>query len=306
MSQDRLIIGTRGSALALAQARAVAALLRSHHPDLQVQIEVIRTQGDVTSGSLRTFGGQGVFTREIENALLDGRADLAVHSLKDLPTATHADLRLVAVPEREDVRDVLVAAGPTTVGALPRGARVGTGSLRRQAQLLALRPDLRIQDIRGNLDTRMGKVAQGACAAVILAAAGLRRLGWEERISAYLEPEVMLPAVGQAALGLQMRADSPLAQRVEVLSHAPSLHAVTAERSLLAALGGGCHAPIAAWSRVEDGRLRLDGLVARPDGSLLVRGQVAGAAEEAVALGARLAAELRERGAHAILSAARG
>lgn len=298
---QKLVIGSRGSKLARTQSHEVRDLLQEHHSGLEVEIEIIQTTGDATRGSLRDFGGQGVFTREIESALLDGRIDLAVHSLKDLPTQFHPDLVLVATPVREDVRDVLIARRVRALEDLPEGAHVGTGSLRRQAQLLALRPDLRFADIRGNLDTRINKVREGEYDGIVLAAAGLHRLGWKRQISAYFEPEQVLPATGQAALGLQMRRGHPLVPRVEAVNHAPTFAAVAAERSLLKYLGGGCQAPIAAWGRLRDNLVHLDGLVGRPDGTHLLRGQVHGPPETAEHLGAELAAELVHQGAGTIL-----
>ncbi|MCC7263576.1 MAG: hydroxymethylbilane synthase [Candidatus Latescibacteria bacterium] len=298
MSQS-LLIGSRGSKLALTQANMVRDMLQARHPGLQVEIEVIHTRGDLDQGVLRSFGG--VFTREIEHALLEGRVHLAVHSLKDLPVEVNPELALVASPEREDVRDVLITRQGGGLDSLPQGARLGTSSLRRRIQLQALRPDLEFADIRGNLDTRIAKVERGEYEAIILAAAGLHRLGWQERISAYLEPAQVLPAVGQAALGLQMRADQERRPLVEVLSHPPTLAAVNAERSLLRSLGGGCQAPIAAWGRIEDGALRVQGLVGRADGSQLVRAEVKGNAVEAETLGVQLADELRRQGADALL-----
>jgi hydroxymethylbilane synthase len=299
----RLIIGTRGSQLALVQAHAIRDLLTRSHPDAEVTVQVIRTKGDVTGGSLASFGDQGVFTKEIETALLEKRTDLAVHSLKDLPTTQHPDLVLAATPAREDVRDVLVAPAAGSLAHLPQGATVGTGSLRRRAQLLALRPDLQLCDIRGNLDTRLALAENGDMNAVVLAAAGLHRLGWQERISAYLEPSQLLPAAGQAAIGLQMRRDHPLLDRVRGLNHAPTWQAITAERSLLVALRGGCHAPVGAWARCGAGGLILDGLVGRPDGSVLLRHRGTGSAGSAVALGREVADGLLRQGADRILSA---
>ena len=297
-----LTIGTRGSQLALAQTHLVRRLLLDLHPGLEVRVEVLQTKGDVTRGPLRAVGGEGVFTRELEHALLNSRIDLAVHSLKDLPTATHPDLALAATPQREDVRDVLVSRNDAGLWELPPAALVGTGSLRRQAQLKSLRPDLRFVEIRGNLDTRIRKVEAGDCDAVVLAAAGLHRLGWRDRISAYLDRGQVLPAVGQAALGLQMRAGDPLVPLVRSLDHAPTSAAVTAERSFLAHLGGGCQAPIAAWGRQEEGVLRLDGVVGRPDGSRLLRAAAEGSSADPGGLGARLAAEMIQLGAEALLA----
>jgi len=298
----KLVIGTRGSQLAMAQTSMIRDLLVERHPELEVAIEIIQTRGDVAAGPLRSFGGQGVFTKEIEKALLERRVDLAVHSLKDLPTRFHADLRLVATPAREDVRDVLVTRQDRDLDGLPQGAVLGTGSLRRRAQLLALRPDLELREIRGNLDTRIGKVLDGEYDGILLAAAGLHRLGWQDRISAYLDTAQVLPAVGQAALGLQMHCAHELASLAESLNHPPTFAAVTAERSLLRALGGGCHAPIAAWGRLQDGALRLDGLVGQPDGSRLLRATAGAPFESAEILGETLAKELLARGADKILA----
>ena len=307
--QQHITIGSRGSALALTQSKIVARLLHESHDRLEVSIEVIKTAGDSTLGSLRTFGGIGVFTKEIENALLDGRVDLAVHSLKDLPTQLHEDLELVAVPEREDVRDVLICRageGDATASGLHdlrNSARVGTGSRRRQIQLRAVRRDLQFADIRGNLDTRIRQVADGDYDAIVLAAAGLHRLGWSDRISAYIDTDQILPAAGQGALGLQMRRRDPRRPLVAAISHPSSFAAVTAERAFLSALGAGCQAPIATWARVGGQQLHLDGLVGETDGSAILRSQVRGATNAAEELGSALAQQLRGQGADAILAA---
>ena len=298
----KLIIGSRGSQLALTQTSHMRDELCAVHADLEVEIKIIRTTGDGSRASLRSFGGQGVFTKELENALLHGRIDLAVHSLKDLPTQFHPDLDIVATPPREDVRDALVSnASHLTLSTLPEGALVGTGSPRRQTQLRALRPDLQLTEIRGNLDTRICKVTQGEFSAIVIAAAGLNRLGWEHHISAYLSTEQMLPAAGQAALGLQMRGDHPLRERVAALNDTDTRQAVRAERSLLRALRGGCHAPVAAWGRVEDAQLVLDGRVGHSSGTPLLHAQLKGAIDEAQALGVSLAEELRSLGADQII-----
>lgn len=292
-----LLIGSRGSKLALTQANLVRDMLQARHPGLQVEIEIIHTRGDLDQGVLRSFGG--VFTREIEQALLEGRIHLAVHSLKDLPVEVNPALALVASPEREDVRDVLISRQGGGLENLPQGARLGTSSLRRRIQLQALRPDLDFADIRGNLDTRIAKVERGEYEGIVLAAAGLHRLGWQERISAYLTPGQVLPAVGQAALGLQMRADEERRPLVEALNHPPTLAAVSAERSLLRSLGGGCQAPIAAWGRMQEGTLLVEGLVGKADGSWLLRAEVSGLPQEAEPLGVQLAEDLRRQGADA-------
>ena len=272
------------------------------YTDLEVEVKVIRTTGDESRAPLRSFGGQGVFTKELENALLDGRVDLAVHSLKDLPTQFHPDLQIVATPPREDVRDALISrVSHPTLSTLPDGALIGTGSPRRQTQLRALRPDLQLTEIRGNLDTRINEAIQGKFAAIVLAAAGLHRLGWQHHISAYLSTEQMLPAAGQAALGLQMRSDHPLRAYVAALNDADTHQAVRAERSLLRTLRGGCHAPVAAWGRVEDSLLVLDGRVGHSSGTPLLHTQLKGAIDESEALGVALAEKLRALGADQII-----
>ena len=298
-----LVIGTRGSQLARRQAGLVRDALASRFGDQPTEVRVVRTQGDVDRRSLAQIGGQGVFTAELERALLDGRVDLAVHSLKDLPTTMDPRLRLAAVPEREDVRDVLVSRGGAGLQDLPEGAAVATGSSRRRAQLAAARPDLTFVDLRGNVDTRLARVAAGKIDAVVLAAAGLRRLGREQEISCFLDPLTVLPSPGQGALGLQMRADDGRAGLVAALGHPPTLAAVTAERAFLAGLGGGCGTPIAAWGRFEDGQLRVDGAVLSRDGRDATRDSVRGPLEAADQLGADLAERVKAAGGQAILSA---
>ncbi len=300
--QSQLRIGTRGSELALAQAHQVRDQLRDLHAGaVSVEVEIIRTTGDTKPGPLAEIGGEGVFTAELERALLDGRVDLAVHSLKDLPTQIHPELAVVATPQRVDVRDVLIASGATSIEGLPENASVGSGSPRRQCQVLALRPDVHFVPIRGNIGTRMAQVTEGVVDAVILAAAGLHRLGLEGKISSYFDTSQMLPAPGQAAIGLEMRGDSQLVASVEPLNHAPTLASVTAERSFLQALGGGCRAPIAAWGRVVSGELHLDGLVGAADGTRLIRDSVVGSPDEGDRIGARLASRLIDQGAQSLL-----
>ena len=266
-----------------------------------VEVEIIRTTGDTKPGPLAEIGGEGVFTAELERALLDGRVDVAVHSLKDLPTQLHPELALVATPQRVDVRDVLIALSATSIEALRENASVGSGSLRRQCQVLALRPDIRFVPIRGNVPTRIAQVREGVLDAVILAAAGLHRLGLEQKISAYFDTGQMLPAPGQAAIGLEMRGDSQLVECVKQLNHAPTLASVTAERCFLQALGGGCRAPIAAWGRVQSDELYLDGLVGSADGTRLIRDSVVGSPDAADHTGAGLASKLIDQGAQSLL-----
>jgi len=307
----QLVIGSRGSKLALWQSNWVKSRLEALEPRVSVRIEVIKTQGDVMRDvPLALIGGQGAFTKELETALLEHRIDIAVHSLKDLPTIVPQGLSITAVPEREDPRDALVLkAGADGAGAslskLPEGATVGTSSLRRIAQLRHLRPDVRVKDLRGNVDTRLRKLDEGEYDALILASAGLRRLGLAERISAPVEPFEMLPAVGQGALGVETRGDDEAANAlVSRLDHAPTRAAVVAERALLRHLGGGCQVPIAAHARVEGERLFLDGLVASLDGGEVLRDRIESSAADAAAAGEVLAARLNERGASSLLSRA--
>jgi hydroxymethylbilane synthase len=292
-----LVIASRGSQLALWQARWVQDRLAAL--SLDSRIEVIKTTGDkITDVPLAKVGTKGLFTKEIEEALLEGRADLAVHSLKDLPTELPEGLVLAAVPEREDPRDAMVGA---RLAELPAGSKVGTSSLRRAAQLRRLRPDLEIESIRGNIDTRLRKLDEGQYDAIVLAAAGLRRLGWGERIAEVFAPETMCPAVGQGALAIET---TPL-RRVAAgaLDHASTRVAITAERAVLASLGGGCQVPIGAHAAIVDGRLRLLGVVASPDGAALVRAELEGRPENAEAMGRELGATLLGRGARRILDA---
>ena len=303
MTLVKLVIGSRGSKLALTQTHWVRDRLQAHNDSLEIEVLEIRTTGDTATGSLRSFGGAGVFTKELERALLEGQIDLAIHSLKDLPTQMHPELTLVATPEREDVRDALIGPDLSSLADLPNGARLGTGSLRRRAQLKALRPDLEILDIRGNLDTRIDKAMRGECDAVVLAVAGLNRLGWQQRIGVHLSLDQVLPAPGQGALGLQMRANNPLKSYVDALNHPPTQAAVQAERQLLQTLRAGCHAPVGAWARLEEDQLTLDGVVGHPDGTEMLRARHSAPLTDAQPLGEAVAAALREQGADALLQA---
>jgi hydroxymethylbilane synthase len=298
-----LTIGSRGSQLALWQARWIQARLESMGE--QCRLEIIRTTGDkITDVALSKVGAKGLFTKEIEEALLAGTIDLAVHSLKDMPTELPAGLTLAAIPEREDPRDALVGH---KLAELAAGARVGTSSLRRAAQLRALRPDLEIENIRGNLDTRLRKLDEGRYDAIVLASAGLRRLGWDNRIAELLDPQVMCPAVGQGALAVETRADNgPAFQISKRLEHAQTRVAVTAERAVLASLGGGCQVPIGAHATVEGGRLQLRAIVVSPDGSQVIRRQSSGRVAEAETLGRSLGEELLAEGGRQILEAVYG
>jgi hydroxymethylbilane synthase len=307
--RDYFIIGSRGSKLALWQSEWVRSRLKELRPGAEIRIEVIKTSGDVMLDvPLATIGGKGVFTKELEEALLAGEIDLAVHSLKDLPTTLPDTLAITAITEREDARDALVLregvmAQPNSLGDLPRGAIVGTSSLRRQAQLKHVRPDVVIKDLRGNVDTRLRKLDEGGYDAIILAAAGLRRLGFERRINAAIGHEEMLPAVGQGALGIETRAnDARTHALVSLLDHAPTRAACTAERALLHALGGGCQVPIAAHASVSGASLRLEALVAALSGEQVIRDVIEDETAHAARAGETLAARLRERGAETLLA----
>src|SRR4051794_37177468 len=281
-----LVIASRGSQLALWQAHWVQAQLAALGHDSR--IEIIKTTGDkITDVPLAKVGTKGLFTKEIEEALLDRRADLAVHSLKDLPTELPAGLVLAAVPPREDPRDAIVGK---RLADLPAGAKVGTSSLRRAAQLRKLRPDLVIESVRGNLDTRLRKLDEGQYDAIVLAAAGLRRLGWGDRIAETLGPDVMCSAVGQGALAIETRESGAGFDAVRALDDVETHAAVRAERGVLGSLGGGCQVPIGAHARIEDGKLYLLGVVAAPDGSELIRAEADGPAADAEALGRALGA----------------
>jgi hydroxymethylbilane synthase len=302
-----LVLGTRGSTLALTQSGIVTADLEAM--GLSVRMEVIRTTGDSDQQSpLSQIGGKGLFTRELDVALLEGRIDLAVHSLKDLPTELEHGLALAAVPKREDPRDVMVgpegASAVVTLQTLPPGARVGTGSLRRQALASAFRPDVEVVNIRGNLDTRIAKVDRGEFDVIIVAAAGIRRLGLWSRVTEAFERTSWLPAPGQGALGLITRSgDAKTEAMLHPLDHPPSHIAVRAERALLAALGGGCHTPIAALGLPHGSGLRLWGLVASPDGKRVVLADGSGRLSDPDILGGRVARLLIERGATEVLQA---
>jgi hydroxymethylbilane synthase len=304
VSPDRVVIGTRGSALALWQADHVAALLHAAHPGLVVERSIIVTTGDRTpQGPLWEAGGKAVWVKEIETALLAGEVDLAVHSLKDVPAELAPGLVLAAIPARADVRDALVSRDGATLAALPADARVGTTSLRRICQVKALRPDLRLVPLRGNLDTRLRKVADGQVDAAILACAGLDRLGLSHHIAERISVERMLPAIGQGALALETRAAD---ERMRVLCRALASEdaeiTVSAERALLQRLGAGCRTPVAGTARLQQGKLVVWGLVGRPDGATMLREQVAGSPSAAAALGRALAEALLGRGADRILA----
>jgi len=337
VSYRLFVVGSRGSPLSRRQTRLALDALRGERPDARFQMRAIRTTGDRSRASLSQIGGRGVFVAELERALLDGEIDIAVHSLKDMPSESTDGLAVGAVTERADVRDALVSRKALTLAALPEGATVGTGSPRRAVQLLAARPDLRIADIRGNVDTRIRKVEGGQYDAAVLAAAGLVRLGLLDRAAEVLSIEVMLPAVGQGALALQVRADdAEAAELVGVLDNDASHSATAAERAFEARLGGGCHAAMAALGEVTrsvilspsrdvilsgaknlsplrinsandfGSRLRLRGLVGDPASGRILRGEVEGSVEDAEPVGVALAERLLAQGAAELLASAAG
>jgi hydroxymethylbilane synthase len=300
----RLRIGSRGSQLALWQANHISALLRQRGHE--VELEIIKTTGDkITDVALAKVGTKGMFTKEIEEALAEGRIDLAVHSLKDLPTDLSQGFEIAAVTTRENPRDVFCSHKYASMEDLPRGARVGTSSLRRQAQLRAVRPDVDIHPLRGNVDTRLRKLEAGEYDAIILAAAGLNRLGKTESVRQVIPAGVMCPAAGQGALGIEIRAEDTITrQHLLFLDDAAARATTTCERALLNKLGGGCQVPIGALAEVYDGRLHLEAIVAEPDGSKILRESRDGS--EPVQLGESVGEILRQRGGDAILEAVYG
>ncbi len=306
MLPDRpLIIATRESALALWQARHMRDRLMALHPGLKVELLGMTTQGDrILDVTLSKIGGKGLFVKELEQALQDGRADLAVHSLKDVPMVLPEGFALAAIGEREDPRDAFVSGNYRQLSELPPGAAVGTSSLRRESQLRARYPHLDIRPLRGNVNTRLRKLDEGQYAAIILAAAGLKRLGFAERIAAVLEPEQSLPAAGQGALGIEIRADrKDLEPLLSPLHHAETAACVRAEREVSRQLGGSCQVPLGAYAIMRKGELFLRGFVASPDGTAFLHSEVAGSPENPESLGRQLAQALRSQGADAILAA---
>ena len=296
-------IGTRGSTLAVWQAGWVKQRLEAHWPDLRVELVPITTSGDrIQHVSLARIGGKGLFVKEIEQALLAGTVDLAVHSVKDLPAELPPGLSLSTIPEREDPRDVLISAGGSSLADLPEGTRVGTSSLRRQALLLHLRPDLRIEVLRGNVETRLRRQLEGRVDATILAAAGLKRLSLRLKNGVPLDAEEFLPAIGQGALGIEIRAGDEVAALLAPLHHPETAWAVEAERAFLSGMGGSCRTPLAARATVANGSLRLAALVASPDGKRLLRHERSGPTETAGQIGTETAALLLDRGGREILA----
>lgn len=301
-----LIIGSRGSKLAMAQAETVAARIRERNPELEVSISRISTAGDRDRRTpLGQTAGVGIFVKELEEALLDKRIDLAVHSLKDMPSVLPEGLKITSVLEREYPGDALVTKGKK-LAELPARATIGTGSLRRAAEMAAYRPDLKIVNIRGNVDTRVGKAISGELDGVILAAAGLKRLGWEAKITEYLPLEHFLPAVGQGVIAIESRTDDKETNRILArLCHLPTWYIVTAERAFLRTLAGGCQAPIAALATIAEDTLKIEGMVIDVKNNKPLRGSETGSLKQAEALGTKLAKKLLAAGADKLLAAER-
>ncbi len=302
MSITKVVIATRQSRLALWQAHFIQSKLRAAHPELTVELLAITTKGDRwLSSPLAELGGKGLFIKELEQALLEGKADLAVHSVKDVPADLPVAFSMPVIGFREDVRDTLVSASGAGLAGLPRGARIGSSSLRRQAQLLAVRGDLNVLPIRGNVETRLKKLDDGDFDAVVLAAAGLNRLGLARRVTEFLELDICLPAAGQGALGIECRAgDAEVVELLSPLQDAKVLACVTAERKVTQALGADCSSPLAAHAVFSADRLTLRALVARPDGTQVLRAQAVG--EDPVSVGAEVTVSLLARGAAELLS----
>ena len=304
MSEEILRIATRKSPLALWQANYVSAQLKHHHPELKIELVTMTTQGDkILDTPLAKVGGKGLFVKELETGMLEGIADIAVHSMKDVPVEFPAGLHLAVICEREDPRDAFVSNTYSSLDDLPQGARLGTSSLRRQCQIAALRPDLNIIDLRGNVNTRLKKLDDGEYDAIILAAAGLIRLEFEERITQFIGTDVCLPAIGQGAVGIECRIDDARVHNLLApLSDNKTQIRVTAERAMNERLQGGCQVPIAGYAEYERGLIMLRGLVGQVDGKKIIRGDIAGPAENAEELGIVLAEDLLSRGADKILN----
>lgn len=303
----KIIIGTRASELALAQAHWVAARLKENHPEIEFVLKEIKTKGDkLLEVALSKIGDKGLFVKEIETALLAGEVDLAVHSMKDLPTFLEEGLEIGAITEREDVRDALISKRGLKLAQLPAGSLIGTSSLRRKAQLLSQRPDLKIVDLRGNLNTRFRKLEETDLDAIVLAAAGVKRLGWEERITEFLSPDWILPAVGQGALGIEIREKDDYIKSITQCLNSPTVFwSVLGERAFLRTLEGGCQIPIGCLGELKDGELTIRGVVASLDGKELLRKEIKGKLEDSELLGKELAQNLLHLGAKDILDQVR-
>ncbi|BCB95970.1 porphobilinogen deaminase [Dissulfurispira thermophila] len=308
--KNKIIIGTRGSKLALWQAEWIKSELQKLYPTLEIELNKIKTTGDkILDVPLAKVGGKGLFVKEIEEALLRNEADIAVHSMKDVPTDFPEGLHLAVITKREDPRDAFLSRISnfkfqiSNFRDLPHGATIGTSSLRRSCQLLSIRPDLKIEQLRGNLDTRLRKLDEGQFDAIILAAAGVKRLGWAERITEILPSEVSLPAIGQGAIGIECRIDDEFINNlIAPLNHPETSICVRAERVFLKKLEGGCQVPIAAYARLIDSRVLMDGLVGSVSGDTIIRGHIEGIPNDAENIGIKLAEDLLSRGAREILN----
>ena len=300
--KNKIIIGTRGSKLALWQAGWIKSELQKLTPGLEIELNKIKTTGDkILDVPLAKVGGKGLFVKEIEEALLRGEADIAVHSMKDVPTEFPEGLHLAVITKREDPRDAFISR-ISNFRELPNGATIGTSSLRRSCQLLGLRPDLKIEQLRGNLDTRLRKLDEGQFDAIILAAAGVKRLGWAERITEILEPEISLPAIGQGAVGIECRTNDEFINKlIAPLNHPETSVCVRAERACLKKLEGGCQVPIAAYARLIDDKIVMEGLVGSVSGDRIIKSRIEGAPDNAESLGVTLAEDLLSKGAKKIL-----
>jgi hydroxymethylbilane synthase len=303
LRKQKIKIGTRGSALALWQAEWVKSELEKRYQGMTVTLTKIKTTGDkILDVPLAKVGGKGLFVKEIEEAMLANEIDIAVHSMKDVPTFFPDGLHLSCITKREDPRDALLTRNGVTFKELPKGANVGTSSLRRQAQLMNIRPDFVIHQLRGNVDTRLRKLKEGQFDAIILAAAGIKRLGLAENVTEYIDPEISLPAIGQGALGIECRVDDrELNVLIAFFNHDDSRTCVTGERALLRRLEGGCQVPIACYGRMKDGKLHLTGLVGSVDGKRIIKDTIEGAPDTAEKLGVTLAEKLLVQGADVIL-----
>jgi hydroxymethylbilane synthase len=303
MADAKLRIATRKSPLALWQANHVRDALLARHPELDIELVSMSTQGDrILDTPLAKVGGKGLFVKELESGMLERRADLAVHSMKDVPVEFPEGLGLAAILPREDPRDVVISNSVASIDELSQHARVGTSSLRRQCQLRAWRPDLQVLDLRGNVNSRLAKLDSGAYDAILLAAAGVKRMGWEERITQVLSPEQFLPAIGQGAIGIEIRLDDHrVAALVAELNDEQTATRVAAERALNAALQGGCQVPIGGYAEISHAVIVLRALVGNPDGSRVIRGDISGRPADAEELGRVLAEDLLSRGAREVL-----
>lgn len=306
MTTHPIKIGTRGSALALWQAHWVQSQLAARHPEQPVELVIIKTQGDkILDVPLAMVGGKGLFVKELEEALLAGEIDLAVHSMKDVPSIMPDGLVLAAILEREDPRDVLLSTRFTGLADLPSGGIVGSSSLRRQSQLLNLRPDLQVVSLRGNVNTRISKLEAGLFDAILLAAAGVKRLNLIQHVVEYLDPQQMIPANGQGAIGIEIRENDPIISNlISPLNHIPTWQCVTTERAFLATLEGGCQVPIAGYAQLHDQTLHFVGRISSLDGTEMITQQMQGSADQPISLGQRLAHALLEKGAKRILQQA--